>query len=895
LSVIRGYFIPVGRERVVSVSRGEAVSIVERTLNAISSFLRKDAEKVLGKDWKFENISEAGKLRKLCDFMVFVFNLMVYPFKNIKVTFLKGKLSITEELSMQFFGFNNEEKLYSLCKKLSDILAFQNIPADTRPGANTSSLWNHHKVTSAVAYCLAIERKVSDSRLREILRFASLFHDIGKPLHWSSGGSHPSRSEELIRKHFTGILNDEILKKVCYLIKYHHDPDKISKIDPTLYSCAKILHDADVFASAEDRVEELAVNILRNYREGPEELNNKISKLDFQKWKDYVYWNNFSSEEIKRLTKYFLEKYAKYFMDEKDKYTSFRESKGELALIVCDARRIKDYVDHVNTLYEMIGGSRIVRLATINIRENVNELEKRGVLGFILEHLLPENIIFVGGGNLLLIAPASKASQITKEIEKTFLEATNYGTKMLAEYVTFPVDTKDTFGAIYSYLQRKLASKKVNLLSFEEPTIAGTFMMCESCGRKPASTVIRHGDKEYKVCESCEFKFKIGKKYASELRFKDLVLFEKLIEEAEKKKVGNHREEILQALMECIPEFIAGHSLEEVYNIWLKREEKKEVEVRRRLNWAIIKADGNLMGEFFARSISITDIYEKSLSIDRNLRVTLNEIFSKYGEENEYQILRLKFGLIYADGDDVLWLVPSNLAIDVAISLINKFNEESCHTCSLSVGIAVSDPVSPVYISMDVAESLLAQAKKLHRLMFKNKKDDKVAGYIDFEVVEAGTLSGFGLKSLRNKLSYIDPVKEKIEEKYPIIGRPYLIPLINETTNEFKLLNRNFFDLYYLGTALKNEGKYKINIGKEKEVKLLKDRRNVFNPNKFPMEKRLAVAFAVRQFGRHKAMRTGQHWIYRDVLHLLNLEDYNALISLLDAYVLLKILGGGTF
>ena len=89
---------------------------------------------------------------------------------------------------------------------------------------------------------------------------------------------------------------------------------------------------------------------------------------------------------------------------------------------------------------------------------------------------------------------------------------------------------------------------------------------------------------------------------------------------------------------------------------------------------AVISSDGNLVGEFIAKSLTLSDLFSRIIHVSN----TMFEIFDLIEDilqslEQEEDIVRLKLGRIYIGGDDILILVPGYLAIPIALTLTKEF------------------------------------------------------------------------------------------------------------------------------------------------------------------------------------------------------------------------------
>lgn len=140
------------------------------------------------------------------------------------------------------------------------------LPADSRPGSNDHSLWDHMRMTAAFAVILAAKEVASGSikedeylASRWKLRLAGLLHDIGKPWGFTDERtarmSHPKKSAELFRKTFAGMIPDGTIDEVAGMIIHHQSSPHYQKLGPPSNLLEKLVNLADTLAAGTDRGE----------------------------------------------------------------------------------------------------------------------------------------------------------------------------------------------------------------------------------------------------------------------------------------------------------------------------------------------------------------------------------------------------------------------------------------------------------------------------------------------------------------------------------------------------------------------------------------------------------------------------------------------------------------
>ncbi|MFX1294486.1 MAG: HD domain-containing protein, partial [Promethearchaeota archaeon] len=465
--------------------------------------------------------------------------------------------------------------------------AYNKLPSDTRPGFNTSSLIIHQISTSALAYAIATHDGKLTTEEIQLLRTGCLFHDIGKPFIWAK---HAAVGAEKFQEFFGEFFTDDYLQKILLLIKGHMDSQQ--KRDTRWY-----IHHADILSASSDR---LTIILSKLFGDHFPWMKDPTEFRKFERWNSIK--NNFG-----KMTDEYVNNYTKIF---NELFKNIPETEGDqIGLVIGDIRKIKTYVDHVNRVAELKGASSLV-----------DEILQDVVISLTQEKQIPpENIIFFGGGNIFFICDGKSSKELTNFIEIKFKESFKGGLRLTAENYKIDYNYKGAFGQAYTWLMLKLNKKKKELKNVWTRTLPGAFKLCQSCGIHLAEKIIifSEGEKDF-YCESCIQKFEKGrdpyvgfaalwKPFAEKLNYPWRAIREKLLE------------------------FIAGHTIEDI-----EKMKKKDIPIRR-LDVAVIKADGNLMGEFMADSASLTDLIERNIRIDRCMDIVFQEITSSIKNLNNIQ------------------------------------------------------------------------------------------------------------------------------------------------------------------------------------------------------------------------------------------------------------------
>jgi len=835
---VRGYFISKYNEEKNSF---ENILLISEPTQLLNTYL-----KLLKETFKFffENeIKDEHNLKLLNDlFVLLTYGSLSIPWQEMIRIWLESRF---EEDKITNFMKNHFENFSKITNKF-----YETFPADDRPGLNTSSLLIHLISTSALATCIFIQyNNLDDNNLLSLqyIRTSSFFHDIGKPL---SKRHHVKKSVELFRSYFTDLFSKEILENIIHIIEGHHKEKPSGETQYVKWG--------DNLSSASDRNTELVKSI----------LSNKIDGID-EYFNDHNYWEK-NENVLPELTDFFIKNYEKELKSQNIIY-EYQEEK-EIALIRGDIRRIHEYIDHVDTLTELRNSSRLLDqiLSVYLVKKLVEDQEYT---------ICPENIIYSSGGNILLFSSGKKAEKITNFLEKEFYVAMKEGLEMTTEFITFDRIYKGSFGDLYSKLAIKIGTKKNDLIyKAKTPILLGSSEICNSCGKKMATKSSREVQEEKKYCESCLYKYelpdmpeiKIQMRWEREIKSK----FSDLLKEWSWKEISPY-----------VMEFISGVSLENI--------KEKKIDP---INLAVINSDGNLIGEFIGKSISLSDLYSRIIHISNTIIRMFENIEDRLKElHKEEDVVRLEIGRLYTGGDDILLLVPAYLAIPISLTLTKEFYKAMGKKVTLSTGIFSCGPKFPIWIAIETASSLLKNAKILGRQI---KEEDNEIGAIDFQ----SHFSGIYLPSVEIRNYYTNrPFKVNRELKDSPNNKEihYLLNNMVDLDHQVNIrLEENYDNLYnFIYDELKILNP---NIKSINSESILKDFRNkakkiesffTFPPKNFVEEKQKAISFILYSTSRQKR-KIGKE-TYIKLFNLIGDHFSDDPTLLFDAIEILRFLTGG--
>ena len=819
--VYKSYILPYrpsqGEDKLVNVLevREENVRNWIQMVKNLKEFLNKSLE-IIGRE---ESIDRVKKIELINDMIVLYFKLplirellpsiMPSPYKAYLFYRLIGRryeelekpVQDILEFTNNFYdelvrrGFLNTEVCRFLDQEeVSNIIekCWFEIPADTRPGLNTSGLIPHLILTAAIAWALAVEKRLSREETA-IVVLAALLHDMGKPLRYHR---HVEASITVCKYVIKDFL-PEVEERITQLVQRHH----LSTAEDPLVN---LLRDADRKSSAIDRVQKLVYELLK------EELLTLSEKLgiDFKEiyagaysWSLWERIHNLDPDAIRRLSEGFvtrlrsrLDNFTKILETGKDEYV---EGDTDILIGLIDIGSIQEFITTTSELKSLAAASLVIDNLTMSyipykLQNGVSE-----------EFFIPlASILYAGGGVIEFVIPPLLRNNIEEAIEKLNERTLVHDLPLRWSITSLLLDYSKTILKLAENMHITKYKIKEVQKNIELKTKTGVKQLCQICYRRsPVERIpTPEGDKE--VCNTCKKLYRIGleihfkQRYISGLSFNNqYVRFEDVLgynwDEAEK----------------YIIELISGHDREELYKVLHGEAEYRDI--------AVVKLDGNLMGPYMASCITLTDAYERSARIDIALKKSIEKVYKIMFEavnvaakengksEAEKAVLQLKLGIIYVGGDDALLLMPSWIAPGFALVVGREFSINMGGVRGLSIGLSVGKAKADLWGLIDAASTLMSKAKKLSR-------SNPNISYICFDVSETSTLTGTSVNTRFNELEAsglsIQPLKIEGEDSFSS-----LIQLILYETDPVELFKKLYlmsrFDNIEKTTSIRNEVK----------------------------------------------------------------------------------------
>ena len=450
------------------------------------------------------------------------------------------------------------------------------------------------------------------------------------------------------------------------------------------------------------------------------------------------------------------------------------------SLVALDTDHIKGYVFGTNKLKEIRGASSL--LDTLNRKE----------MESLARSVDPNAVqVYANGGSGLFLLDSDKADDFGKMVQGEYRRQTGGGASITYVVQEIPERIKDVWHNdiwdILELLRYRLREKKNSPPDvFALPS--HPFMRpCEACGIEYAeghdTTGARDPDEQDALyCASC-------------LRKRD-----------EDDNVRGCIEDLLEMKPSSAVSPLWDTLITDLRNINYRLPHRtkrpSDFNVFRNFKGAkdylgLIYADANGMGKKleelrtleavrqFAEEVddavyrAVCDGIEKYLAIGQHAK--LDGMGTSGSQESLFP-----FDILLIGGDDVLMVTPASVALDVALTIAERFHERTNKKHTLSVGVVLAPVKYPFGLLQDLAESTLKFAKTEGAKTQKTKNSKYGETRINFMTVTGSTSHDFarvyGL--LCNKKGHVSGRKEDIE--FYATLRPYDIEQLTDLLNKIR-------------------------------------------------------------------------------------------------------------
>ena len=523
-----------------------------------------------------------------------------------------------------------------------------------------------------------------------------------------------------------------------------------------------------------------------------------------------------------------------------DDQTALDITDQRVVLLSADVDRVQDYVFESARLPEIRGASMLVdELNRQGASTWHPSLETVGDL-FAAEGLSPKAIIYSAGGSLLAILPdRPTAERIKAGITELFPRQTGWVTTTCVIHETtvgellrgygdadispaeiwalrqeFPsdwpriakaygldvesdqkaflqaVDKESCFGQMVEFMSTLLRCEKDqrHIPLFYE-TLPHS-QRCRSCGRRPANIVGQYGTEElWPLCQPCALKLADR----SARRSAWLSAADGTLSLADR-YYGN-----------LVPgEVKTANDLTEIGQLCHSRTGYV----------GFIYADGDNIGRYMQSQRTPGDYVRASQELIQATRRAVYEALANYLQPEQVERANEKdgsaekalihpFEIITIGGDDVLLIVPADVALPIAVNICQLFSEALQEKAlTMSAGVVLGHAHTPVRALRDIAKQLLRSAKRRARDV---STGDRKQGGLDFLVLASQSMLRRDVDDLRQTR----PIKlpgEGRAARLRLTGAPYALDELVKLLHALRLMRRQGFpasQLHQLVAALR--------------------------------------------------------------------------------------------
>lgn len=441
-----------------------------------------------------------------------------------------------------------------------------------------------------------------------------------------------------------------------------------------------------------------------------------------------------------------------------------------LAILSADTDKIKEYVFESNRLPEIRGASRLLD----GLNRGDQDLPQN-TLSILSEYGLStegnnSSVIYAAGGSLLALVPETLdgiavAKELQQQIEALYPTITDVAT------ITCVWQSVHNSAQLHQMFRSLMDSQTILLQQRKQEREQMPFVealpyerRCTSCGTRPAVHFRSYPNAMW-LCNACEKKAKVSGKQRWATAF-------------EKALSVNQKQQYLHD--KATPE--AARDLHEIAG------SRKTI--------GLIYADGDNVGKLIESSASLLEYHKKSQLLIELLSKLVFDALAKHltarmVKRNDETILIHPFEIVTIGGDDLLLIVPGNVALSIAMDIGTGFAKQLGEQIvrweevqgwkrpetmpTLSAGVVIADENNPVRFVRNLAEQLLKRAKQKARQSAKNS--DEVDGAIDFLIMKSQSMLANDISELRRMVYEIPltrPQSSSTQDRISLTGRPYL-------------------------------------------------------------------------------------------------------------------------
>ena len=468
-----------------------------------------------------------------------------------------------------------------------------------------------------------------------------------------------------------------------------------------------------------------------------------------------------------------------------DESVEFRDKDLLVDFVKGSIYKIKQYFMESSNIREIRGGSRIIDYLNIDFVEK--QLNNLG--------LNKSNIIYCGGGNILLVVPKGKGKEVCSFFEKQYKEIT---LTMKSAFV-YKETTIDGFIKNYNCIRDEIDNlvrerSNVKFYNTNYDNALNDLNLEGLCNLNLSKYLIK--DNTQRVCKSCDLR---DAKYYIE-------------EEADRPYL----------CPSCTRKHLLGKYLEKSLGLKGSLDDIFDKE-----DIAIIYGDGNNMGNVVD---NIENVFEMMYFSNRTDEITTEAVDKALIQDGE-KIPSVK---IAVGGDDIFIIVPANKCFNVVYDIIHHFDEAFNNRITMSVGIAITKTDTPITSTFEIAHSRLVKAKALVK---QNSLEEgsvdviELTGEFHLDIDDKNREFPMSMTKLK---VFMDKMKDAKKENSRLNSQ------LNKLNYAHKTMIEDEFNLFYLYQKSKDRG-YSVSslikdiyqdINKNEKIRNDEDKEKMYNQYK---------------------------------------------------------------
>lgn len=459
----------------------------------------------------------------------------------------------------------------------------------------------------------------------------------------------------------------------------------------------------------------------------------------------------------------------------------------DLALLAADTDRTQDYVFESARLPEIRGASR--HLDDLN-----HALE-----GIVTQR--GGHVIYASGGGLLAFVPTDIAELLAVEIEQVYPQETTVATitadwrAITPQMVVkgYPANSEVPFSALAKWAATWLRRRKENHTTAPFIEALPYMERCRSCRTRPANPSYLARYPEWPLCDVCYGKRFYLRRDAWFQRFQDHL--EKNPSQADH-YYGKHKR------FAPLDSFPTGFR-----PIPQDLSEIGEACAARSGYVGFIYLDGDGIGKAFEQVPTPQSYTVLSQAVEDAAQTAVMQALATWlhparvhpsdaRPQDEKpgdldlnalgQILIHPFDIITIGGDDVILIVPADVALPIAASICQTFQDLvrqrlaernppkaiQTQAFTLSGGVILASDHNPVRVLRDLAKELQREAKKVRKLAQANE------GYLDFLILKSADMLDSSVRGARTLYPYT--IEAPGLKPLRLLARPYCAATVGQ-------------------------------------------------------------------------------------------------------------------